>query len=747
MPVSIISDQAVNSQQLLSSPQLARNDITVAVKRKRRATRACDNCRRLKEKCDGGTPCDRCIKSIRQCVFTNAFKRSRRRPAVQQLTSAIDPKPFFDIDRIRNLEAIVQHFTNIQDFSPGKVAETLASLATDKESSPSSQCLESLQGDEDLDIPTNEERKDASPIPAYEEFSHSDFTRQIQQKLGPDLDRPNIDQTASLATAEHLLSWPFIVQDAVSLFPPAEVATTLLDVFFNVAQTNYFYVDEEFIRNRISEIYNHVSIAFTIADAPWICTALMVFCVSTQFAHLAPHLQRKQSAGGEVIATSAVDDALALAFYRKATVLIPDLLTIGSAQCVQAFILMGVYTLPVDPTGLASGYYGIAMRIAIHNDMHLASPFKTKDSEIRKRIWWTAYTLDSLFDDNIRFEQSVYKTSQSGFPVRVCILHGRPASIQRSQIRAELPVDYPELRPSERPNTFHNVMAQKDLTEIMEDAREIILRIKKAERSKLEQLAQDALKANQALETWWDGLPNTTYCKDLTPGQPLFRSNIHLALTYHLVHIFIGRCFIFDGSDADKPDMHEWITARNTLVKHCIRSAITSIQLCQMLNDEFGLSQSSYTEFTSCCAAVVTLVAQRIFNKTVEFGDICDQGIALLNIMSGGVFSNTKSSEKRGLEVLRIALDKLGTSHGDSPSLGGAGYDEFRNWVTSQVEPEQTLGPEQALPAMECPYGSSPEQASFHSQEMNLMPDFVPTTFADLASLPGLENYFQSSIG
>ncbi|KAJ4132512.1 hypothetical protein NW754_015329 [Fusarium falciforme] len=443
------ADQTGDDRQPPASPQPARNEITVAIGKKPRAARACDNCRRLKERCTGGTPCDGCIKSKRQCAFTNAYRRSRRRPEIQKLAETINPRVFFDIDRIRNLEAIVQHFTDIQDFSPTQLTETVAALSTDKGSSPTSQDPANRDEASD-DTPSNQQTKDATSILAYEEFSHSDFTRQIQQKLGPDLERPITDPTAGVATAEQLLSWPFIVQDAVSVFPPAEVATALLDIFFNVAQTNYFYVDEDFIRNRISEIYAHPATPLTIADAPWVCTALMVFCVSTQFAHL---VKGRQSNTGEVDVTSAIDDALALSFYRKATAMIPDLLTIGSAQCVQAFILMGVYTLPVDPAGLASSYYGIAMKIAIHNNMHLKSKSKTRDAEMRNRIWWTVYTLER----------------------RVSILHGRPASIQRSQISAELPVDRLELQPSGRPNTFHNAMAQKDLTEIMEDARDNML--------------------------------------------------------------------------------------------------------------------------------------------------------------------------------------------------------------------------------------------------------------------------------
>ncbi|KAK1656708.1 fungal-specific transcription factor domain-containing protein [Colletotrichum godetiae] len=661
------SDQTVQGRQSPTSPLSTSSKIPVASRTKRRSTPAssqayticrCDNCRRLKEKCNGGTPCDRCVKSGRNCLFTNAYRRSRRRPAPQQPAAVIDPKEFFDIERIRNLEAIVQHFMNIQDFSPKRLVESL-------------------------------------------------------------------DQSANVATAEQLLSWPFAIQDAVSLFPPVDIATILLDVFFSVSQTNYFYVDEEQIRRRISEMYTGIAAPLSTADAPWVCTVLMVFCVSTQFAHLAPQVKSRHSRNGQLDVASAVDDALALSFYRKSTSMIPDLLTIGSSQCVQAFILMGVYTLPVDPAGLASSYYGMAMKIAIHNNMHLKSPYKTRDTEMSNRIWWTVYTLER----------------------RVSILHGRPASIQRSQIGTELPVDFLELQSSGRPNTFHNAMAQKDLTEIMEMARDTILVLKRADRPKLKQVANDALKVHQMLEKWWDNLPSETFCRDFTPARPLFRSNIHLALTYHLVHIFMGRSFIFDDFSADELSIHEWVTTRKVLIEHCIKSAISSIRLCQKLNDEFGLSKSSYTEFTSCCAAVVTLIAHRVLNKTADLEDICDQGIILLKIMSGGVFANTKSSEKQGLEILEMALAKLGTSHGESPALGGAGYDQFCTWVALQIDPDHSLRDDEATHAAglaeRCK--SAPEYS--HIEGTNFIPEFVPSTFAELMSFPGLENYFQYSVG
>jgi hypothetical protein len=196
--------------------------------------------------------------------------------------------------------------------------------------------------------------------------------------------------------AQQLLSRDSVVQEAISLFPPSEVATQLLDVFFNIAQTNYFYVDEASIRHKLSEFYAQNS-PLTITDAPWVCTALMVFAVGTQFAHLGSshNAPVTRTAGKPIHISSATDDTLALAFFRKATGLVPDVLTIGSPQSVQAFGLLGIYALPLDPAGLSCTYFGIAIKIATHNGMHKKClDHRTREVEIRNRVWWTVYTLE-----------------------------------------------------------------------------------------------------------------------------------------------------------------------------------------------------------------------------------------------------------------------------------------------------------------------------------------------------------------
>lgn len=196
----------------------------------------------------------------------------------------------------------------------------------------------------------------------------------------------------------HLLSRDAVVLEAVSLFPPAHSALILLNVFFEFAQTNYFYVDEETLRQRLDQFYSS-SARVGINDAPWVCTALMVFALGMQFAHLYQPSSRS-SCGGLMREAYSVcqtmDDALALTFYRKASNMIPDILAMASLESIQAFLLLGIYVLPVDPAGLSCTYFGIAIKVATQSNMHHKSgdELSAREAELRKRVWWTAYTLE-----------------------------------------------------------------------------------------------------------------------------------------------------------------------------------------------------------------------------------------------------------------------------------------------------------------------------------------------------------------
>ncbi|KAF4345768.1 thiamine repressible regulatory thi1 [Fusarium beomiforme] len=676
-------------------------------KTQRRTTRACDDCRRLKEKCIGSMPCNRCKYFGRPCQFSEKFRRSR----VSRITSAQTDKVaavevpsknvsvYSEAKRIQALEHIVRHYTGLEEFS----IEKLETVITD---------LSSLMNEEDLaDVieveiendHVSNDGKDCASIDtvstANAEFSHQEFSRRIQKKVKDELDDFEYEDSGAdtavsdKASPSRILSRDSAVLEAVSLFPPAPSALVLLRVFFEVAQTNYFYIDEETLRQCLDQFYSYPT-HVDKEDASWVSVALMVFALGTQFSHLYQSSVRGSNRelmrdAHEICQT--MDDTIASIFYRKATNLIPDILAMGSIESVQAFLLFGIYVLPIDPAGLSCTYFGIAIKVATQFNLHQkttrdASP---REVELQKRVWWTAYALER----------------------RICILHGRPVSISRLDIDANLPIDLEELQPKERINTFQNNMAMLKLTIFMEDARDGILALKSKDKAQKLRSFQNIAHLKARLRSYWQSLSEETFCRDLTPGKPLFRSNVHLFLTYHLIHILIGRSFILDELNINTKDTPsaEWTKLRKELVNDCINSAVATFHLCQTLHDESSLSKSSYTEFSSCCAAVLALVAKCVSDRNSSCKDACKKGMELLREISTGVFST--SGEKRTVEGLEIAFERLNHAKGrDSAGrLDEDGYLQFRNWVAmQQIVPGETLElPRQENPMFEVVGGSS----------------------------------------
>jgi hypothetical protein len=200
------------------------------------------------------------------------------------------------------------------------------------------------------------------------------------------------------ASSTHLLSRDAFVLEAVSLFPPAHTSYILLRVFFKFVQTNYFYVHEEMFRQRLDQFYSNPT-QVGIDDTAWICVCLMVFALGTQFLHLYRSSTRnccKELTNDAYTICETMDNNLALAFYRKASTLIPDILAIDSIESVQVFLLFGIYVLPIDPAGLSCTYFGIAIKAATQFNMHQRSNshLSPSEMELRRRVWWTAYTLE-----------------------------------------------------------------------------------------------------------------------------------------------------------------------------------------------------------------------------------------------------------------------------------------------------------------------------------------------------------------
>jgi hypothetical protein len=179
---------------------------------------------------------------------------------------------------------------------------------------------------------------------------------------------------------------------AKTYFPPKHIAEFLTSAFLKFSQTNYFYFHEASFREKLNYYYDSER-TLSINDAGWICTLLMTFAIGTQSAHM----QTKPTSASASSAESFPDDQIGLELYRYSCRLIPDLITVASVETVQAFLLLGVYTLPIDTAGLAYVYYGLAIKMAIQNGMHrrlAEGDIPPEMIEVRNRLWWSAHSLE-----------------------------------------------------------------------------------------------------------------------------------------------------------------------------------------------------------------------------------------------------------------------------------------------------------------------------------------------------------------
>lgn len=246
----------------------------------------------------------------------------------------------------------------------------------------------------------------------------------------------------------------------------------------------------------------------------------------------------------------------------------------------------------------------------------------------------------------------------------------------------------------------------------------------------------------QALHAWWSTLSPDV--QNPTPSSPNFRSNAHLKLCLYLNDIFVGRPFIFSQTTtgitpeatAASPEQTRRPTTsgkspspaaqsvperprnRAALVERAVEAAISTIALLRTLHETTGLARSSYTEFSSCRAALLVMLAQSVVTPAPGSGAqqtqqpsqqprlkaAVEMGMKLIRRMAAGNNVSTQS-EASIIEALETAVRRLhamqdargvaggvpGEGRGETfveinvrgeMDVGKTGYERFKEWAS-----------------------------------------------------------------
>lgn len=196
--------------------------------------------------------------------------------------------------------------------------------------------------------------------------------------------------------AQELNSPSGALETCISYLPPRYVADFLVAAFFKHAEGNYFFVKQSWLATKVEAAYLQ---DMSSLNTSTICIILMVFAIGTQHAYLDSSVTERPASIDDARPSPGAfsEDALGISFYQQACKLLPDIITISSFESVQATLLIGLYTLPLDASGLSYVYLNLAVRLAIQNGMHRRSHHNASvdaTSEQSNWVWWTAYTME-----------------------------------------------------------------------------------------------------------------------------------------------------------------------------------------------------------------------------------------------------------------------------------------------------------------------------------------------------------------
>lgn len=186
---------------------------------------------------------------------------------------------------------------------------------------------------------------------------------------------------------EQLHSTPTALLETTSSLPPFQIAEFLIRVFFKYAVSNYYYVDSRWLYEKLEFIYDQPS-GLTSQNAGTLAIILCVLAIGTQYVHL----DASKQPGDEN--HDPQDAELGAMFYQKAARLLPEVIHLGSFESVQACLLLGMYALPIDASGLGYIYLNLAIKLAMQNGMHRRSSdaaFRPVTAQSRSKLWWTIY--------------------------------------------------------------------------------------------------------------------------------------------------------------------------------------------------------------------------------------------------------------------------------------------------------------------------------------------------------------------
>ncbi|KAL4869522.1 hypothetical protein BDV12DRAFT_185205 [Aspergillus spectabilis] len=533
---------------------------------RQKITRACDSCKEKKTRCTGTLPCGRCTRLSLLCEYNAAYSRGLPPDPLPA-----PPSVAARYSRNRSASHSISQ-SPISRRSP-PVRESPRSARTPHSQIAQPSVLVSRRNSPDP-VATDFEGNYLGPA------SGVSFLNRVWRRL-------HQDETSAVPDGLQSESWPKNTSvfmfgdnpysehpDAGFILPTLEKALELVSIYFDYAMVTYRFLHRGSVEEWLRQVYNHNISSSNLPSGPLVARTaivLMIFAVST--------LHEEQTQGNQAESWSGSERWYAASRYVLSMEFGPPRL-----ETVQARLGQCLYLLSSSRANECWYTFGTAVQLVTAIGLHRkCAPKLSKkgttylERELRKRILWSAYTLDKYLN----------------------VIFGRPRLLHDEDIDQELPdevndEDILQDDPAMRLGTADSMMIASvlhfRLGRILGEISRQFYTVNPVHR---ESPFEAAVRITLDLENWKETTPplfNSVRPTSLIP--PLCRQSQVLQLAYCHAMIHATRSFLLnDFTDLSRRPaaLHPTVT---THVSKCLEAAEHVIKLVDNLAKQGTLIQS-----------------------------------------------------------------------------------------------------------------------------------------------------------
>ncbi|KAF7557359.1 hypothetical protein G7046_g6050 [Stylonectria norvegica] len=389
------------------------------IQKRRRVTRACDECRRKKIKCDGKQPCTHCSVYSYECTYDKPSNR-RRNPAPQyiealesrlQRAESLLHKFMPDVDLTDpNLDPVIQQeFYNREHAraqaakSPHYVQPTPPAAPLPENDPNDTQLMSMIDSIGQLDL------DDKGGWDFHGISSGAVFLRRMKEHFrgmmgpvgkAPFLPRPdrplglmNLDSPSPAGNS------PFSAISTLPELPPKDVARKLCYYSLSCATCLVRIVHVPSFYERFDKLYERPLENLSKDDTHFLGLLYAVMALGCMYNNL-------DDESGRTVYKDAIDEGLK--YYNTSRSLLQDVTDCRDLTSLQALLFMILFLQATSNLSGCYAFVGIALRSALRIGLHRHlkhEKMNAIEQEVRKRVFYVIRQMD------------IYVSTLLGFPL------------------------------------------------------------------------------------------------------------------------------------------------------------------------------------------------------------------------------------------------------------------------------------------------------------------------------------------